>query len=718
MAIISKKYKLSSQKKSEGSGSRKLREHNERTSSSSSSSNAKTSQSSQYSDLRLVTEEEEAQMSAIPMTVSKERYVAQQQAIVKDTNEKMKNPFTSGGNSSVRILTEKEIEQQKTIPSPVRDIDAWKQSQNQSFESRAKAVNRETANASSVNNSTVDLRLKYIQETSQQATTPYIPGQPTTIEKLTAADKQEGRNAMNLGKFEDTASSYEEKVGTILKPLTGSKYPKVRFVGGALETIAYTPTAVPRLFTGLAKNPDATIRETLNGQGEQIINDPARGAGQLAGMAVLGKGLSKTGSAVKTKLPAVATGEQGILLKTKVVESPLDLKTSPKATNFAEYKNTVFGKDVFKTWEANTELVNIEPKAKGSSVLIGETKNGITDVYTRISKPQAEAIAKKYYSNTRNIKTPEGSFLEIEPTGKIDPAVFNKLDKRIETPNFKEIGTLKESNNLNIKNPFRIEKRVNLDKGILKFSDSKTLQLPEFTKTVTGNGKTVVEPLSLESGLVKKSRSLWNDNTATFKPPVEYATKERFIGEMPEMQTRFVNNKQFLTKFKEPSIKMDISDIQKLYNDAPKRGYDPIQTPKAVKKVSLDRSVKANRGISPFFASFPVNSINSRTESAQRELVWQKPPSFVQSPQNNVDAAIRQALSGSQSVPINNKAVTFPKSTSFIPDVSPKSKKIPKSMDTERLRKKNKTPNANIGRKLGLRNNQFGDINKILFREW
>jgi hypothetical protein len=178
-----------------------------------------------------------------------------------------------------------------------------------------------------------ELRRELVQ--SETGTTiSYVPGQPTTAERLRQEEQKEGRSAMDLGKHESSAARYEGGVESALDPLTSSQYKSARFVGGVAEAIAYTPTAVPRLAKGLATNPAATVRETILGTSETVIADPARGVGQLAGMVIAGKAAGKGGALVKeSALPKVKT------VKTTSVEVPA---TSYEiVTGFEKFDNSL-----------------------------------------------------------------------------------------------------------------------------------------------------------------------------------------------------------------------------------------------------------------------------------------------------------------------------------------------------------------------------------------
>jgi hypothetical protein len=473
--------------------------------------------------------------------------------------------------------------------------------------------------------SAAELRREIVQSQVSQSTS-YIPFMKSPEQQLKEAEKKEQAAAMNLGRFEKYATSYEEKVATNLDVLTGNSNPALRFAGGAVEAVAYTPVAVPRLIAGMSRNPTATVQGAVEGPIEQVISDPARGLGQIAGMVAGGKALSKGGSVVKGKLPAVATGEQGFLVKFKVPESVEVPEPAIKPTIQAEYRGSGFGIDNFDIKSVNTEITPIKPTTKGIDVLVGETKGGYTDLYAPLSKEQAAQLQNRYTGNVRNINTPEGSFVEFEPTGIIESRTYSRSGPRVTTPEPELLGKMPESNIINPFGteggaPIRIEKRVNLQKGELLVSDSNRALLPEFTTTVDSRGRVVNdfninayyrEPkiqnfLQLESGvsiIEAPRKGFFASEEATLRPRrqfVEYK-EPTFIGEMPEMQTRFVRAERPLT-VKDTELggisRSEKDFIESLYRDAANKNE---LVPSPDKAFNIKRMGKTSRssGILPF----------------------------------------------------------------------------------------------------------------------
>ena len=123
----------------------------------------------------------------------------------------------------------------------------------------------------------------------------YTPEQRANIaEDIKEKGQFESASVMRLGTFEPVAQNYEEGVANTLSPLTGSTIGPLRAVGGVVESIAYIPTAVPRLAVGLVRDPTATVRGATEGLAETVVTDPWRGGGQIAGMVFGPKMIGKT----------------------------------------------------------------------------------------------------------------------------------------------------------------------------------------------------------------------------------------------------------------------------------------------------------------------------------------------------------------------------------------------------------------------------------------
>lgn len=397
-------------------------------------------------------------------------------------------------------------------------------------------------------------------------------------------------------------------------------------VPAGVEVAVQAPELLPSalLVAGLG-----TVDYTVN----TIKTDPLQLVTDLAVFSALGYGAGKAGSAIKSKIPVISTGEQGILLKTKLVESPTIPETVPESTITAEYLGKSLGKDVFDIQESVLDVSTVKPEVAGTDILIGKRKGEVNDVYFNIPESNVSEISANYYTKTRNIKTSEGSFLEVEITGKMDPVSFTKSNSpKISGPeNTVLIGELSAQSPGKFKSPFRLEKRVDLQKGKLTVSDSQILQIPEATITLDSSGKVVSDfniydyyrnpdfeqNLQLGSGLVKAKKSFLASEEATLNPSTKYVQKEAFIGEMPEMNLKILRgqdifrmqelydtgletSKNKLAAYKEPDLSNnDLARMQRLYDEAASRGSDPITRPEQLTRTTLERITNPERSFFP-----------------------------------------------------------------------------------------------------------------------
>lgn len=470
------------------------------------------------------------------------------------------------------------------------------------------------------NRTASELRRDIVQS---QGTIAYIPGQKTDAEKLRELDQKEATQAMQLGKYESYAGAYESKVNDLLLPLTGSSSKSARFIGGAAESVLFTPVAVPRLAAGLATNPGATVRETILGTSEQIISDPARGTGQLVGMFLTGKAAGKVGSIIKQKTPAISASEQSFLVKTKVSDTAKPIIEQPKPITQAEFRGSGFGVDNFKISDIQSQVGATAKPQPTLDVLVGKSKGGVTDVYFKADKATAQALAEKYTGTVENIKTPQGSAVVFEPTGLKTTTSFTKTGSaRIGTPERILIGE-QSTPGASVSNPFRLEKRTNLQPAKLELAEPAKA-LSEFTRTIDAKGKVVndfnirdyyktpdaAEFLQLESGLIKQKKSLISDTSGTLKPKVEFKRKPSFIGEMPEMQTRYV---RFAEPVKAPLANPFKSDLQAILKRTGPETKSPFASkPRQQIAASVRRAVMPAGATVPLIIGIPRGSAFSQ----------------------------------------------------------------------------------------------------------
>lgn len=684
---------FSSQKKSEGSGSAKLRAHRERSSSSSSGGRSRAESPTEYNN------RVEAEKASTSNTVS--------------------------SGSDLKVVTQAES---NSVPTPVKNVEAWRNEQ-----LAKKQVVNETSphvlygsDATERKNITSEPKTD-VRNVSEDVTLnperASFTGDVRTSLNNQVQTGQEGVKGVHVSntsqKLMDVGTSLVSKTeqyketAKIIHPtdvmqntVVPSVMKSVASVGdmflrapAGTEVFVQRPTLLP---TAVSVAALGTVDYTI----DTAKNDPIQLVSDAAVFSALGYGIGKAGTTIKSKVPAIATGEQGILLKTSISESPIVNKVGIEPTTFVEYKGSAFGQDIFNIKKFNTELTTIKPKPKGAEVLIGETKGGYTDVYTPVTESQAAAISQNYYAKTRNIKTSEGSFLEIEPTGKIETPIYEKSGQRISTSQPELIGNSPESSTLNLQNKYRIEKRVDVQKGELSISNSDTLQLPEFTQTLNSKGKVIndfnihefyknseVEPIKqLESGHAKQNirKSLVNDESGNFnindffEAPLKdkvrgYTMQEKptYVGDMPEMNIKMqkASNKVSLKESK----KTDIAEVQKLYDEASARNSDPVSN-----KVSLKRVNKQNKNTFGIFADFRQDSTISISDGLNiPELIQYPKPS----PNQSSKPAIRSVSSSSKSSKTPD-ATTTKGVLSIALEVPKMPVKVPKDYNKDKSKKK------------------------------
>lgn len=352
------------------------------------------------------------------------------------------------------------------------------------------------------NRSTSELRRDLINEETS-GTIGHVPNQPSTGEQLRESEKKDTHNAMKLGFLEPVASRYESKVAEKLSILTDSPSKYKRFSGGVLEAVAYTPTAIPRMAVGLAKDPVGTVRESTVGLAENVIADPARGTGNIVGMVAAGKGLGKGAGIAKegvvkgvtkfdgfvgeTPIPkqtvmgaetskpiqlsnidipriSLASSEQGIFIKAKVremLDSPVTKTVEPKVVQ-AEHIGTAFGKDIFDI--QNVKSTNPKPVSSTSKPYNPLDLNHDKQITT----PDRTAL-------------PKGSKLSIDEIQKM-------MDNPIELVSTEKSSYGKSKANYNSNNKFN---QKGLPEGNIfeGFTDSGNIASPKKHRTFIGETK-------------------------------------------------------------------------------------------------------------------------------------------------------------------------------------------------------------------------------------
>lgn len=676
----------SQKKKGEGSGSAKLRAHSERSSSSSSSGGSSSRAESPTEYRNRVEAERNSSSSGSGISVSK-----------------------APGNST---------------PSPVKDVEAWKKDQaernntqnNNVVNSPHSLGSDPTARTSITSDSQTNVR--QVEEGVNLPTerTPLTQDVKTGIDTTftRGQEKVQGVKVSRVSqKIRETGTVVSEKLneraGEIQKDNDGpvpviSPY-LMRSIGGVADMVSRVPEGTEVFIQRPSLLPEAaTIAAlgTIDYTVETAKNDPLQLVSDAAVFSAFGSAAGKAGNAIKSRIPAITTGEQGFLLKLKVNE-PINVpKTGIEPTIQAEYKGSTFGQDSFNIKKVNTEVTGFEAPKAGMEVLIGETKNGMTDIYVPMNEAQAAALSQQYKGALKNINTPEGSFIEFEPTSKIVNPVYEKSgNSRLSTSTPELIGEVPKTSATDFNNPFRVEQRVNLQKGELKISDSNQLQLPEVTRTINTKGEIVTDfnindyykkpefekPLQLESGHIPVKRNLLTDESGTLSPRTQFKPKETIIGEMPEMQTKFVRSEGPVVKFKESNSKIDVSNIQNLYDDAVRRGSDPTSDP--LKKVSLKRSMDPDRSTVPFIAGYPSTSVKPQMSDVTLPDMLNFPypaPSSSKSPLPIPAPSPSSSTSGSTPAP---EATKMKPSFTGLGEVIPKLK-VPKEFEKKTRKKDDK----------------------------
>jgi hypothetical protein len=386
-----------------------------------------------------------------------------------------------------------------------------------------------------------------------------------------------------------------------------------RAPGGA-EVFAQRPSLIPTaaVVAGLGMV-DYTVSTAKD--------DPLKLGTDIAVFSLLGAGAGKAGAVVKSKTPALGwkSTPQEFLVKGKIPDSKGAKPVDPTPIKQAEYQGSMFGQDSFKISDLQLQVSSPKAAGAGAEVLIGKSKGGFTDVYFKADKSTAQQLSKSTFGTIENIRTPEGRFMVFDPAGPIqNPTIPKTPHSRVGTQSFEQIGKQPGRTGAQVESPFRIEKRVDLQKATLQSSEAP-VALPEFTRTVDARGKTVQDfnvrdyykepifrdPLQLDSGLVKQKRSFFGDETATLKPRTEYKPKSQYIGEMPDMQTRYL---RFAEPVDSPLANVMKADLQTILRREPPKGQrqphiDSRSTPDTGRIPFLSDRPGTSRG--PFLASSP-----------------------------------------------------------------------------------------------------------------
>jgi hypothetical protein len=431
--------------------------------------------------------------------------------------------------------------------------------------------------------------------------------------------------------FQDTAKTKYGEKDIIMREITPRL---VKSVAGASDMFLRVPAGIevayqkPELFpTAIAVAGLGLADYTISG----LKEDPAQLVSDYLVFSELGSAAGKAGNKIKSKTPAIGTGEQGILLKNSIADTPKAPEILDSIT-VGEYKGQAFGQDVF-VFDKITEKAP-ETGQAGTVLLIGETKKGLTDVYTPITAEQAGLISKNFYTSTRNIKTQEGSFLEVEITGEMQKSNIKAGDNiRVSTSEPELIGDLKTGENIGqLEILPRLEKRVSLTKGTISESNIKLLgEAP----SINAEGRVIVEmddifgnPAEMPANrlnpgheivsIQRPRRSLMDDTSGlvyldgTSLSGYKLVEKPRFIGEMPAMNVKSARVKENF-----PAERVGDLDMQKLYDEAVNRGKDPVDIENIVpeKLYDVERQPGSKSGRFRGIAGMPSSMSDLITDS-------------------------------------------------------------------------------------------------------
>lgn len=501
-----------------------------------------------------------------------------------------------------------------------------------------------------------------------QNTLSYIPGQRN--DRIRDEDRQEAAQAMALGRFEPAAARYESNVANTLAPLTGSGYKSARFAGGVLEAIAYTPTAIPRLAKGIVTNPTATIRETALGIPETVIDDPARGIGQVVGMVAAGKLAGKSvkvagDAAGKIKVPEF--NAQG--MKALLADETASAKYWQVKYDFSKARINAFESEVPQI-QPGVGLVSGKPYSGLHPIL--EAKINAQSAGSGVKAVGDMSALERFQASGRSISTPV-EVPTVKQTGSLpvikDTAALNKLLQG-EKVSFQTLPDIEPTGKL---------------VGIKRSSGKPLSEVPDNFLTSRGS-----------------SSSMWQADVK-FKQPVLESSN------IPQLQKAPMAAKPKPVTFKEPAPStLNAGELARL-----QRLIDGENMP-AVKSLPKTSS-----------AVFTAASVAAVISTASMTNAKTMQASAVQtSVKTNVLPVIdvKTLIGTSVSPQPQAKPVPSAQAVTSInipnPVISPsKPRKIPPldfdiDIDTG-LQKSLFDPN--IGIKRGSRKNRFGDVNEIIF---
>lgn len=292
----------------------------------------------------------------------------------------------------------------------------------------------------------------------------------------------------------------------------------------------------------------------------------ARTAGQLVG-AIVGQKVAMNGF---KSLPRVtlASEPQGFLLK----KSGVAMAKEPPIINdvpLIEAPGGISAPDV--------------------KIFTKPNKAGTADVFFKLNPEQAGQVAKQYTGNIRNIRTPEGSFIEFEPTGTIKTQKVSRTGLKGLTTQTPQLigaaGNIKSSRGL--RSPVRLEARENIQPASIRASNiPERLQIPDFTYDLEATARPVKDTLALRSGRV----NFWESEAGQV---LTKENKKTVVNDMPWMKERVARVKAEVT-VKEP-FKSPIDfkpEFERLYKNA---GRPPGKASRQTVEASLIKDTPSTR---------------------------------------------------------------------------------------------------------------------------
>lgn len=280
---------------------------------------------------------------------------------------------------------------------------------------------------------------------------------------------------------EQTARAYERRVESGLRPLTESKSPLLQFAGGAAETAAYAPTAIPRLAFGLARDPKAVAKETTQSQIETLGKQPARGLGQISAMALGPKVVRRIPDAVPYRIGRTST-EPGILIKAEMpTGKAAEASGGPKQYTIPTLESAPRGLPDAGRGRLTGRVAR--DQTTEPSIFTGkQTEPGISEVFVKATPEQLDKLGRRVVFEEpagKVVTTDFGKYRVFEPRGPRDTTA-GAMGKGLKI----EGQALREQRR---SLPFRLERRQELTPANIEFLQPRV----QMGNVVTGKAREV-----------------------------------------------------------------------------------------------------------------------------------------------------------------------------------------------------------------------------------